>query len=490
MAANEVVIKNRGISVTSQSGKNSEDAKKVIFSKFDGNLFTSVDSSLHVIVPETEETEEKEFKRKEGGWGWAVAFGSFLMFASYTSFLRIYPILYEEIRERFQSSAQSTAWLSATHNLIRFSLGIIVAGLLKMISARKLTIIGTFIYSTGIIVTAFASCLKVVFFGFSILGAVGAALFQISSLVTVSEYFDKQKGKAMAITFCGPPVGGILGSLVIAKLFDRYSFSGTLLILAGISLNVCISGMLFRPKEPLDKGDKETPMEKKSLFHSFKDIVKSSSVDISLFKDVQFTLFLVFLFLVEIIMSGTNLFSYGLAKELNIERSTMANLILITCPPDVITRLVVGFIMDRKSIRRYRTLLYVSFVGCSGILLTFMGYSTSRIYFFSIFIARSLVNSMIYSQMVTVTTDKVDRTKVKDAIGIYRFTNSFPLLIGPTVGGKIRDITGTYRYNFIIGGYLLVSYAAIYAIINITSLILNKKGRKEKETEVVMDVKV
>lgn len=265
--------------------------------------------------------------------------------------------------------------------------------------------------------------------------AIGTALFQIPSLITVSEYFDKKRGKAMSVTFCGPPIGGMIGALVIGKLFDYYAFSGTLLILAGIGLNICVSGMLYRPKQNEKPKIKESD-EEKSLFRTIIHGIKNASVDIKLLKNPHFTVFVLFLFCLEFIQAGTQLFNYGLAKELGIERSTMANLVLITCAPDIVNRLAFGFALDRKFIRKYRSYVYAATIGYAGLLTLLVGCAKTTLIFFIFFILRALSNSMIYSQMITIITDKVDRSKVKDAIGIYRFTNSLPLLIGPVIGGK------------------------------------------------------
>lgn len=54
--------------------------------------------------------------------------------------------------------------------------------------------------------------------------------------------------------------------------------------------------------------------------------------------------------------------------------------------------------------------------------------------------------------------------------------------------GKIRDITGTYRYNFIIGGSILAALSVIYILISIALTFFLKK-EEEKCEEIVIDVK-
>lgn len=141
---NDILTKQRSLSLTCENTTNeSKTAEKKIFSKVDSNYYDSIDSSIHLAVPKNRESNQHVDKDLDGGWGWAVAFGSFLMFTSYTAFFRVYPIIFEEIRERFESSAQKAAWLSATHNVIRFALGkkIVYLKLVKIGLRLKLYII-------------------------------------------------------------------------------------------------------------------------------------------------------------------------------------------------------------------------------------------------------------------------------------------------------------------------------------------------------------
>ena len=65
-------------------------------------------------------------------------------------------------------------------------------------------------------------------------------------LVVVGEHFVKKRGVAVGLATAG---GGI-GTLVFPPLFELlltyYGFSGGLMIISGIALNMCISGMLYQ----------------------------------------------------------------------------------------------------------------------------------------------------------------------------------------------------------------------------------------------------
>lgn len=75
---------------------------------------------------------------------------------------------------------------------------------------------------------------------------IGKSLAYQPGLVVVGQHFEKRRSIAVGLATAG---GGI-GTLVLPPLFEsvleHYSFSGGLLIIAAISLHMCISGMLYK----------------------------------------------------------------------------------------------------------------------------------------------------------------------------------------------------------------------------------------------------
>ena len=55
--------------------------------------------------------KHKAFPPKDGGWGWMVILGAAIISFLTRGYLRTFSIIYEEIRNKFESSASSTAWI-------------------------------------------------------------------------------------------------------------------------------------------------------------------------------------------------------------------------------------------------------------------------------------------------------------------------------------------------------------------------------------------
>jgi len=70
------------------------------------------------------------------------------------------------------------------------------------------------------------------------------------SYVAVSQWFDKKKGKAMALSTLGTGFGSVCMAPLITMLIDQYNYFGTMLIVAALLLNNAVGGALYRTPPP------------------------------------------------------------------------------------------------------------------------------------------------------------------------------------------------------------------------------------------------
>lgn len=75
----------------------------------------------------------------------------------------------------------------------------------------------------------------------------GSAFVIPTTVVTISQYFDKRRGFANSLAVSGSCVGGLVYAPLITNLLSSYGYEGCFLIVAGVLLNGCICGSLFRP---------------------------------------------------------------------------------------------------------------------------------------------------------------------------------------------------------------------------------------------------
>ena len=81
----------------------------------------------------------------------------------------------------------------------------------------------------------------------------GTAMVHPPITATLGEYFNKRRGFAMSIALSGASFGGLVFAPIMSALFDSYGYTGTVLIVAGMTLNICVAGCLMRPMKSFIK---------------------------------------------------------------------------------------------------------------------------------------------------------------------------------------------------------------------------------------------
>ena len=76
---------------------------------------------------------------------------------------------------------------------------------------------------------------------------VGVGLMYSPSIVVVNQHFEKRRGLANGVSLAGSGVGSITIPPIMVYALHTYGLEGTLLLMGGMALNICVCGMLFRP---------------------------------------------------------------------------------------------------------------------------------------------------------------------------------------------------------------------------------------------------
>ncbi|VVD02529.1 unnamed protein product [Leptidea sinapis] len=151
------------------------------------------------------QSDSSECSPPDGGYGWVVVFGAFMVQFWVAGLFKSYGVLYVEIMETFPDSSESAA-CSAPRDWPSPS-------------------------------TAPSSCIC----------CIGGGLSTTPGIVIVSQYFDKHRALANGICVSGTAAGSFVFPMLIEKLVTTYGLHGTLLLLGGGMLHVCVAATLYRP---------------------------------------------------------------------------------------------------------------------------------------------------------------------------------------------------------------------------------------------------
>ncbi|CAG5126709.1 unnamed protein product [Candidula unifasciata] len=195
------------------------------------------------------EAEEDEAKLTvpDGGYGWFVVFGCFLLHVVTGGIERSDGVFFLQLTSRFGQSAQLTSWPGAIMSTLNLCLGPIAGAICNRHSVRTSVMIGGLLMATGCILNGFASNFYFLFFSHSLLVGAGRGLSYAPSLIIVAMYFDKRRALATGIGTSGVGIGTFLLVPIAQFLFDNYGFQGAFLIFGGIALNTNVAAMVYRP---------------------------------------------------------------------------------------------------------------------------------------------------------------------------------------------------------------------------------------------------
>ncbi|XP_052766607.1 monocarboxylate transporter 4-like [Mya arenaria] len=190
-----------------------------------------------------------EDKVPDGGWGWMIVFGAFLVHALMGGFERSNGVFYLQFKEKFNRSATETAWLLSIFSTLRLAMGPVASALCNKFSCRFVVILGSAICTLGVLISAFMPDLPYLYLTYGVLGGVGRSFTYTPSLIIVGYYFNKKRGLAVGLATSGVGIGCFVFPPVVEIMFNHYGFEGTFLILTGVISNFFICGVLFRSLE-------------------------------------------------------------------------------------------------------------------------------------------------------------------------------------------------------------------------------------------------
>lgn len=195
--------------------------------------------------------------------------------------------------------------------------------------------------------------------------------------------------------------------------------------------------------------------------------------DLSLIKDVKFLSFSLLMMASFLCFTVTSMFFSELSKECGFDRLEVSLALSLSSIVDIPCRLLSGFIFDLKRIRRRRITVYV-FIGawtglstaCLPISLFVINIFYRKIVFYSFWVSYTISSGIYHTQQNTVLTDLCGchSKTLSSALGLNRLFQGIGGLIGPSVGGILRDSLGTYKFSYVTAGCILTFMAIFFEL--------------------------
>lgn len=383
-------------------------------------------------------------KAPDGGWGWAVLLGCFVITGFSYAFPKAVSVFFKELMLEFGIGYSDTAWISSILLAMLYGTGPLCSVCVNRFGCRPVMLVGGLLASLGMVAASFCRSVIELYLTTGVLTGLGLALNFQPSLIMLNRYFNKRRPIANGLAAAGSPVFLCALSPLGQLLQDHYGWRGGFLILGGLLLNCCVCAALMRPLEaPRAGAGGPGPGPQRPA---------RRLLDLSVFRDRGFVIYAAAASIMVLGLFVPPVFVVSYAKDLGVPDTRAAFLLTVLGFVDIFARPAAGFITGLPKVRPYSVYLFSFAMFFNG--FTDLTGSTASDYgglvVFCIFfgISYGMVGALQFEVLMAI----VGTHTFSSAIGLVLLLEAIAVLIGPPSGGRLLDATHVYQYVFILAG--------------------------------------
>ncbi|XP_076615972.1 monocarboxylate transporter 4 isoform X2 [Chaetodon auriga] len=417
-------------------------------------------------------------KAPDGGWGWAVLAGCFIITGFSYAFPKAVSVFFKELIREYDVGYSDTAWISSILLAMLYGTGPLCSVLVNRFGCRPVMMVGGLLASLGMILASFATSIMHIYLCTGVITGLGLALNFQPSLIMLNRYFSEKRPLANGLAAAGSPVALCCLSPLGQILQYQYGWRGGFLILGGMLLNCCACGALMRPLLFLKK-----PQELDGAVRERKAEPKKKLLDFSVFKDRGFVIYAIAASVMVLGLFVPPVFVVNYAKGLGYEDTKSALLLTILGFVDMFARPVSGLIAGMKCVRPravYMLSFAIIFNGCTDIIGSQANDYTGLVVFCIFFgISYGMVGALQFEVLMAI----VGTEKFSSAIGLVLLMEAIAVLVGPPGAGLLLDATHQYMYVFLLAGCEVTLSAFVITLGNILCI-----RRKPEDPQTMMEM--
>ncbi|KAM3621616.1 uncharacterized protein V6R79_013631 [Siganus canaliculatus] len=411
----------------------------------------------------------------EGGWGWMVVVGAFISIGFSYAFPKSITVFFKEIEMNFNVTSSQVSWISSIMLAVMYGGGPISSILVNKYGSRPVMIAGGCLSGLGLVIASFCNSIEALYFFIGVVGGLGLAFNLNPALTMIGKYFFTKRPIANGLAMAGSPVFLSTLAPINTWLFEKYGVKGSFLILGGLLFNCCVAGSLMRPIGPKPK-----PVEKSTERRTVGQII-NSFIDLSLFKHRGFLLYIMGNIIMFFGLFAPLVFLSSYAKSKDIPKEKAAFLLSVLAFVDMVARPAMGMVANMKWVRPRIQYFFAISVLYNGLCHVFgpltVDYKGFVIYALFFGMAFGWLSSVLFETLM----DLVGPQRFSSAVGLVTIVECGPVLLGPPLLGKFKDIYHDYKYTYKGCGILLiVSSVFLFLGMGLNYRLLDKEKKEEE----------
>ncbi|XP_072298514.1 monocarboxylate transporter 4-like [Eucyclogobius newberryi] len=391
-------------------------------------------------------------KAPDGGWGWAVLLGCFVITGFSYAFPKAVSVFFKELIREFGVGYSDMAWVSSILLAMLYGTGPLCSILVNRFGCRPVMMVGGLFASLGMILASFSTSIIHIYLCTGVITGLGLALNFQPSLIMLNRYFSEKRPLANGLSAAGSPVALCCLSPLGQVLQYKYGWRGGFLILGGLLLNCCVCAAVMRPLLPPKSLQKDAEAPNAVAKADEKKKPKAKLLDFTVFKDCGFVIYTVSASIMVLGLFVPPVFVVSYAKELGYEDTKSSLLLTILGFVDMFARPACGIFAGLKWVRPRCVYLFSFAMLFNGVtdLIGSQSHDYTTLVFYCIFFGLSygMVGALQFEVLMTI----VGTEKFSSAIGLVLLMEAIAVLVGPPGAGKLLDHTKQYMHVFLLAG--------------------------------------
>ncbi|XP_067670368.1 monocarboxylate transporter 12-like [Haliotis asinina] len=392
-----------------------------------------------------------------------VLFASFATMLFGPSIVYASGVIHVALLEGFQEDVAMTAWVGSLFSCMFALTGPVASMVINKFDCRTCVVISGVLMMVGFSASCFVTEIRTLFVTYALIAGLGTGLAQTGSFVIIGYYFPVKTGLVTGISVSGIGFGIFIHPPLLQYLTETYGVHGAFLITGGITLHVCIAGMLMRPSNIEHKRKQRVGNElpaRRNIASICRDVTSVYRV----LSNVSFIFFLCSLLCFSIAIATAYLFLPDFFLKQGSTFQEGAFVISTSGLGSIVSRILTGFSLSDERIPG--ATIYASLNGLMAIF-TFMLplFSTSSFLRILYGFILGLYTGGTWVLLNTLTLEILGIQDFATGVGAALFSCGVGYLTGPPIAGAIVESSGSYYSAFLLSGAMFFS-AAVFEFLS------------------------
>lgn len=457
------------------------------------------------LQPKSKKKQQSAFKRY---FPWCICATSFcvqfFVLGFYKSFGPVYVQLLEDEPEGLGGGPVATSWVASLSICTSYLSTPISFEVIRRIKFRSSMLLGACLSGIGLLISAYADSVYVLYVTFGLLFGIGSSLCYSASLLILPQYFSKNWSLAHGIALAGNGLGGMGLSPANGKLLASVGFRNGFKIMAAVSFSVLFTcGLIYQTppeKNPEEEDEEEDEEENNENLEgeekeetaetevTLADELKAVDEEIyrhpTIWKNKPLLIFLLSTYLLNFGYYVPYVHLVKLSIDVGVSKDN-ANLLpgLLSLAQSV-GKVFIGKVFSYGSVNRI--LAYQLSLIALSIATTFVPVLKTFPLLIAYAVAFGFSDGCGQATNMIIIGDLAGKELLPKAYSTFLVCSASAFVVGPPIAGAVYSATGEYSIAFFMCGAMAFSSALLLFVVTCMrdeEQFAYKRRRKEEVKE-------